>query len=102
MDIANTTSAKATVCDRLSEEKCRLYFENTSDLIFSIDKDFHVHSVSPAARRALGYNDAEDFAGQHAFDVFRVLPACRETAAARLARLLAGKRGEPMTAAAGR
>ena len=78
-----------------SEERYRLYFESTSDLIISITRDSKVCVVSPAAREVLGYGMAEDLSGKHYLDVLRVLPAYREVAAFRLARILSRDRGEP-------
>jgi two-component system cell cycle sensor histidine kinase/response regulator CckA len=42
-----------------SEEWHRLYFENISDVIFSIDPDFRVINISPSVERILGYKPEE-------------------------------------------
>jgi len=38
-----------------SEEQHRIYFENISDVIFSIDPDFRIINISPSVERILGY-----------------------------------------------
>ncbi len=50
---------KAEELFRASEEKYRLLFENSFDVIYSIDRQFNVVSVSPSVERVLGYNPAE-------------------------------------------
>ena len=42
-----------------SEERYRLSFENASDVIYSIDRDFRVISISPSAEKILGYKPEE-------------------------------------------
>jgi two-component system cell cycle sensor histidine kinase/response regulator CckA len=42
-----------------SEERHRLYFENISDVIFSIDSDFRVINISPSVEKILGYKPEE-------------------------------------------
>ena len=44
---------------RASEEKYRLLFDNSLDIIYSIDRQLRVVSVSPSVERALGYKPAE-------------------------------------------
>jgi PAS domain S-box-containing protein len=44
---------------RASEEKYRLLFDNSFDIIYSIDRQLTVVSVSPSVERALGYKPAE-------------------------------------------
>lgn len=42
-----------------SEEKYRLHFENAFDIIFSIDHNFRITSISPSVERILGYKSKE-------------------------------------------
>ncbi|MHB9097272.1 MAG: PAS domain S-box protein, partial [Syntrophales bacterium] len=44
---------------RESEEKYRLHFENVTDVIFSIDSDFKLLSISPSVEKLLGYRPEE-------------------------------------------
>lgn len=44
---------------RLIEERYRLSFENAADVIFTIDTDLTVSSVSPSVERILGYRPRE-------------------------------------------
>ena len=42
-----------------SEERYRLHFENVTDVVYSIDPEFRVLSVSPSVERLLGYKPEE-------------------------------------------
>lgn len=42
-----------------SEERHRIYFENISDVIFSISPDFRIINISPSVERILGYKPEE-------------------------------------------
>jgi len=44
---------------RESEEKYRTYFKNALDVIYSIDSDFKLLSISPSIERVLGYKPEE-------------------------------------------
>jgi PAS domain S-box-containing protein/putative nucleotidyltransferase with HDIG domain len=44
---------------RESEEKYRLHFENVTDVIFSIDSDLKLLSISPSVEKVLGYRPEE-------------------------------------------
>lgn len=44
---------------RRSEENYRLFFENVHDVIYSVDRDFRVLSVSPSVEPILGYRPEE-------------------------------------------
>ncbi|MFA6413493.1 MAG: PAS domain S-box protein [Syntrophales bacterium] len=48
---------------KILEEKYRLSFENVTDVIFMIDTDLNVLSVSPSVERILGYKP-QDFIGR--------------------------------------
>ncbi len=57
---------------RASEEKYRLHFENVSDVIFSLDREFRILSVSPSLERVSGYRP-EEFIGK-SFPELNILP----------------------------
>ena len=42
-----------------SEERHRIYFENVTDVIFSIDSDFKIINISPSVEKILGYKPHE-------------------------------------------
>ncbi len=44
---------------RESEEKYRLHFENVTDMIFSIDSELKLLSISPSVEKILGYRPEE-------------------------------------------
>ncbi len=48
---------------RANEEKYRLHFENVSDVIYTINTNFEVTSVSPSVEKLLGYRP-EDLVGK--------------------------------------
>ena len=54
------------------EEKYRLYFEHVTDVVYTIDKDFNVLSISPSVEKVLGYKP-QDFIGQPVTDLGKVL-----------------------------
>ena len=43
----------------LNEERYRLYFDNVSDVIFSVDSHFKIQSISPSVEKMLGYRSEE-------------------------------------------
>jgi len=58
--ITDITERKRMVDDlRKSEEKYRLHFENVFDIIYSLDSEFRVLTVSPSVERILGYRPEE-------------------------------------------
>ena len=77
-----------------SEEKYRLHFENASDVIYSIDPEFKVLSVSPSVEKTLGYSP-EELIG-HPFPELNVLaPEYLESAFTNTMRILSGDRISP-------
>lgn len=53
---------------RQSEEKYRLHFEYASDIIYSIDRDMRLLSVSPSVEKVLGYKP-EELVGRNIADL---------------------------------
>lgn len=58
---------------RQSEEKYRLHFEYASDIIYSIDRDMRLLSVSPSIEKVLGYKP-EELVGKHIKDLNIIAP----------------------------
>ena len=57
---------------RIMEEKYRLSFENATDVIYTIDTDLNILSVSPSVERILGYKP-QDFIGRPVSDLGNIL-----------------------------
>ena len=74
-----------------SENKYRLSFENVTDVIYTIDKDLNILSVSPSVERVLGYKP-QDFIGQPVSDLGNILtPESFEQAIADISVILKGE-----------
>ncbi|MDD5168153.1 MAG: PAS domain S-box protein [Syntrophales bacterium] len=78
---------------RESEEKYRLHFENVNDLIFSLDNDMKVFSVSPSSEKMLGYKPAE-LEGIPIPELNILTPSSLERAALGMKRILEGEPSE--------
>jgi two-component system cell cycle sensor histidine kinase/response regulator CckA len=76
---------------RESEEEYRLHFENVSDVIYSIDPEFRVLSVSPSVERLLGYRP-EELIGKPFQDLNLLAEEYLEAAFSDAMRALAGER----------
>ncbi|MCJ7738102.1 MAG: PAS domain S-box protein [Anaerolineae bacterium] len=76
---------------RESEEKYRLHFENVTDVIYSIDPEFRVLSISPSVEGLLGYKP-EELIGKPFQDVNIVASDYVGAASSDIMRVLAGKR----------
>ena len=73
-----------------SEEKYRLHFQNVTDVIYSIDTEFKVLSVSPAVIDVLGYRP-EELVGRPFMDLNILAPGYEAAAASDLMRVLRGE-----------
>lgn len=73
-----------------SEERYRLHFENVSDVVFSIDPDFRILSVSPSVKNLLGYKP-EELIGRPFQDLNVLAPEYLELAFSDAVRVLAGE-----------
>jgi PAS domain S-box-containing protein len=76
---------------RALEETYRLSFENVMDVIYSIDTDLNVSSVSPSVEKILGYKP-QDFIGRSVLDIANILtPESFEQALADISMILKGE-----------
>ncbi|MDH4211629.1 MAG: PAS domain S-box protein [candidate division WOR-3 bacterium] len=74
---------------RQSEEKYRLHFEYASDIIYSIDRDLRLLSVSPSVEKVLGYKP-EDLVGKRITDLNIIVPEHIDAFTRDLAQIQAG------------
>ena len=79
---------------RDSEEKYRLYFENASDVIYSLDPKGTILSMSPVVEKMLGYKP-EELIGKNIFESNLQTPETMEKALFNISRVLAGEHGLP-------
>jgi PAS domain S-box-containing protein len=86
-----TDRQRMEVALRKSEEKYRLHFENVSDVIYSIDLEFRVLSVSPSVERVLGYKP-EELIGKPLQELNLLAAESLEMALSDVRRILAGER----------
>jgi two-component system cell cycle sensor histidine kinase/response regulator CckA len=73
-----------------SEERHRTYFENISDVIFSIDPDFRIINISPSVERILGYKP-DEMIGKPIQDLNVLDPDSLEKAFSNMMKVLSGK-----------
>ncbi|MGD9106283.1 MAG: PAS domain S-box protein [Desulfobacterales bacterium] len=76
---------------RQSEEQHLLYFENVSDVIFSIDPDTRIINISPSVEKILGYKP-EEIIGKLLRDLDILTPDSLEKAFSNALSVLSGKR----------
>ncbi|MFO7666314.1 MAG: PAS domain S-box protein [Desulfobacterales bacterium] len=90
--LIDVTAQRRTVeALRESEEKYRLSFENVADVIYVIDTNLNVLSVSPSVERILGYKP-QDFIGRSANDLAIIFtPESFEQAIADISLILNGE-----------
>jgi PAS domain S-box-containing protein len=76
---------------RILEEQYRLSFENVTDVIYTIDSDLNIISISPSVERILGYKP-QDFIGRPVSDLKDILtPESFEQAVTDISLILTGK-----------
>ncbi len=76
---------------RILEERYRLSFENVMDVIYTIDTDLNLFSISPSVERILGYKP-QDFIGRPVSDLGNILtPESFEQAVADISLILKGE-----------
>jgi PAS domain S-box-containing protein len=74
---------------RSSEEQYRLLFENSFDVIFSLDRQFNLVSMSPSIERILGYKP-EELIGRPLFELNLLPPEYLEVAFAQIMQVFGG------------
>jgi len=76
---------------RESEEQYRLLFENVNDVIYSIDRDFRLTSVSPSVEAVLGYRP-DELIGKRINELNILAPEYIDLAFSNTKIILAGER----------
>lgn len=76
---------------RESEARYRINFENVSDVIYSIDREFRVLDVSPSVERVLGYKP-DEMIGKRFQELGVLAPASLERAFSEAMRVFQGER----------
>ena len=74
-----------------SEERHRIYFENVSDVIFSLDPDLRIINISPSVKKILGYTP-EEMIGKPIQDLNVLKPDSLEKAFSDIMKVLSGER----------
>jgi len=82
---------KAEEAQREAESLYRLHFENVSDVIYSVDPELKVSSISPSVERLLGYKP-EELIGRPFQELNLLAPEYLEQAASDIVRVLEGER----------
>jgi PAS domain S-box-containing protein/putative nucleotidyltransferase with HDIG domain len=75
---------------RQSEEKYRMHFENASDVIYSIDRNLRILSVSPSVERILGYK-AHDLTGKSIAELNLIAPEYIDSVSYDIGRIFHGE-----------
>lgn len=76
---------------RKQEELYRLHFENVNEVIYSVDRDGRITTVSPSVEAHLGYRPG-DLIGKRVRDLEMLCPASRERALRDLGQVFGGQR----------
>ena len=79
---------------KTSEEKYRLIFENSFDVIYTVDSQFRALSVSPSVKNTLGY-DPEELLGKPFWELGIIAPEYLKSALADSLRVLSGEKIQP-------
>ncbi len=82
---------------RTMEEQTRLSLENVTDVIFTLDMDLKIISMSPSVEKILGYK-AQDFVGRYVSDLGSILTGqSLDQAINHISGILKGKTMPPST-----
>ncbi|MDD5225238.1 MAG: PAS domain S-box protein [bacterium] len=73
-----------------NEIRYRLYFKNTTDVIFLVDQNFRIKEISPSVELNLGYHP-EDIVGRSFSELSFIDPAYLEKAFSEAQKVLAGE-----------
>ncbi len=81
---------KAEAALKESEEKYRVHLENISDVVYSLDRELHVLTISPSVEKILGYKP-EEIIGKPLRELPFVTPESLRIAQDNIPRILAGE-----------
>ena len=76
---------------KINEEKYRLLFENVNDVVYTLDKELTVTSVTPSVERHLGYKP-EELTGKSMMEFKVISPRHYDQALSDIGQILAGTR----------
>jgi PAS domain S-box-containing protein len=76
---------------RESEERYRVIFENSFEVIYTLDREIRVLSISPSVESMLGYRP-EELVGKQGLDLPILAPESVKPAVADIARVFSGER----------
>jgi len=79
---------------RESEERYRLLFENLNDVVYSLDEESRITSISPSVERVLGYRP-EELIGRKIDELNLLTPESLDRAFANAMRILSGEKLPP-------
>lgn len=92
MDITDRKQAQEKL--QQTEEKYRLTFESTSDVIFTLDTQLKLTEITPSVEKVLGYS-AKELTGKSLPSLNIMSPESREKASLNARKILSGKYSPP-------